>query len=147
MPDWTVEELSHRIVAESQDAIIYADSEGVIQLWNSGAEVMFGHPAATAVGQTLDLIIPENLRGRHWEGYDRVMGGGETKYGRELLSVPGIRADGSRISLEFSIAMLHDAGGQVAGIAAVLRDVTERRQVDRELRQRLAALESEVRPA
>lgn len=147
MPDWTVEELSHRIVAESQDAIIYADRDGVIRLWNAGAEVMFGHPASTAVGQTLDLIIPENLRERHWEGYRRVMASGETKYGRELLSVPGIRADGSRISLEFSIAMLHDADGGLAGIAAVLRDVTERRQADRELRQRLATLEAQLRPA
>lgn len=145
MSEWTAEELSHRIVAESQDAIIYADREGVIRVWNAGAEAMFGHPASKAIGETLDMIIPENLRARHWEGYDRVMDGGEPKYGPgELLSVPGIHADGSRISLEFSVGMLRDGDGRVAGIAAVLRDVTKRRQAERELREKLAALEEKA---
>jgi PAS domain S-box-containing protein len=139
-------ELSRRIVDEAQDAIIYADREGVIRLWNAGAEEMFGYGASEVIGQSLDLIIPDKLRGRHWDGYHRVMATGETKYGRELLSVPGQHKDGSRISLEFSIAMLRDEGGQVTGIAAILRDVTARWEQDRALNQRIRELEAQVRP-
>lgn len=142
----TSNELSRRIVDEAQDAIIVADREGVIRLWNAGAQEMFGYGASEAVGQSLDLIIPDKLRGRHWDGYHRVMATGETKYGRELLSVPGQHKDGSRISLEFSIAMLRDEGGQVTGIAAILRDVTSRWEQDRALNQRIKELEAQVRP-
>jgi PAS domain S-box-containing protein len=105
---------------------------------------MFGYRAEEALGQTLDLIIPEQLRGRHWEGYRRVMATGVTRYGRELLSVPAIRKDGTRLSLEFSILLLRSQTGGVAGVAAILRDVTERWQREKALRERLAALEAGV---
>jgi len=136
--------LCRSIVDNAPDAVIYADREGIIRLWNSGAEAMFGYSAEEALGQSLDIIIPENLRGRHWEGYNRVMATGETKYGKDLLAVPGIRKDGTRISLEFSIVMLSDGGGQLLGPAAVLRDVTARWKKEKELRDRLAALEGEL---
>ena len=145
--DTTQDDLYRRIVDEAQDAIIFADREGTIRLWNAAAETIFGHSADEAVGQSLDLIIPERLRQRHWDGYTKVMQTGETRYGRELLSVPGIRKDGSRISLEFSIALLRDADGMPSGITAILRDVSERFERDRELRQRLAELEARLRPA
>jgi PAS domain S-box-containing protein len=147
MDSMTNDQLYRRIVDEAQDAIIYADPEGTIRLWNAGAEVLFGYSADEALGQPLDLIIPERLRPRHWDGYHRVMQTGETKYGRELLSVPGIRKDGSRVSLEFSIALLRDEAGMPVGIAAILRDVTERFESDRALRQRLTELEAQLRPA
>src|SRR5262245_27014069 len=118
--------LERRIVAEAQDAIIYADREGAIRLWNAGAETLFGSGAEEGLGQSLDLIIPERLRQRHWDGYHRVMATGETRYGAgELLAVPGVRKDGMRVSLEFSIAMLRDSAGSLLGIAAILRDVSE----------------------
>lgn len=140
--------LERRIVAAAQDAIIYADREGTIRLWNTGAESIFGYTAAEALGQSLDLIIPERQRPRHWEGYHRVMATGETRYGPgELLAVPGVRKDGTRISLEFSIAMLRDAAGSLSGIAAILRDVSERFQRERTLHARVAELEAQVRPA
>ena len=139
--------LEQRIVAEAQDAIIYADREGLIQLWNPSAETVFGYAAEEALGQSLDLIIPERLRQRHWAGYHTVMATGETKYGRELLSVPGMRKDGTRISVEFSIAMLRDEQGSLMGIAAILRDVSERFERDRALGGRLAELEAQLRPA
>jgi PAS domain S-box-containing protein len=141
-------ELAGRIVAEAQDAIIYADREGVVRLWNAGAETIFGFSADEALGQSLDIIIPERLRQRHWDGYRTVMATGETRYGPgEMLAVPAMRKDGTRISVEFSIAMLRDDQGALMGIAAILRDVSERFEKDRELRKRLAELEAQVRPA
>jgi PAS domain S-box-containing protein len=131
-----------QIVNTSPDAIIFADRDGNIGLWNSGAEAMFGYTADEVMGQSLDLIIPDKLRGRHWDGYREVMETGVTRYGRELLAVPGIRKDGSRISLEFSIALLRASTGEVLGAAAILRDVTARWQQEKALKERLAALEA-----
>jgi PAS domain S-box-containing protein len=140
--------LEQRIVAEAQDAIIYADREGAIRLWNGGAEAIFGFSADEALGRSLDLIIPERQRQRHWDGYHRVMATGETRYGPgSLLAVPAMRKDGTRISVEFSIAMLRDEQGALMGIAAILRDVSERFERDRALHRRLAELEAQLRTA
>ena len=133
--------LAGEIVESAVDAVIYADADGKIRLWNAAAERMFGFTAAEAIGQMLDLIIPDKLRERHWTGYHEVMRTGETRYATELLAVPALRKDGARISLEFSVALLRDDAGQPSGIAAILRDVTERRKRDQEIAQRLAALE------
>ena len=123
--------------------MIFADRDGVIRFWNAGAEAIFGYPAQEAVGQPLELIIPEQLRARHNEGYRRVMQTGVTQYsGRRLLSVPAMRKDGERISVEFSIALLHDADRSLLGVAAVMRDVTDRWRKEKETAQRLAALEA-----
>ena len=102
MPSHPDEELCLRIVAESQDAIIFADREGVIRLWNSGAEAMLGHRAEEAIGKTLDVIIPERLRQRHWDGWRKVMATGVTRYGREVLAVPAMRKDGTRLGQEMA---------------------------------------------
>ncbi len=137
--------LCRHIVSEAPDAIIVADPEGIIRLWNRGAAEIFGHSAEEALGQPLDLIIPEALRERHNQGYRRVMATGQTHYGRgELLAVPGLRRDGSRVSLEFSLALLRGDDGRLAGVAAILRDVSARRQQDQELKKRLAHLEAEL---
>lgn len=127
---------------ESQDAILIADREGIIRFWNAGAERILGYRAAEVVGQSLDLFIPEKLRGRHWEGYHRVMASGETKYKTGLLSSPGVRKDGSQVSLEFSMVLLHDSNGTMQGCASIMRDVTERWQKEKELKQRLADCET-----
>ena len=142
MATYTHEWLCRQIVEENQDAIIFADRDGIIRLWNSGAEVMFGYKADEVLGQSLDLIIPDRLRGRHWDGYREVMATGVTRYGRELLAVPGIRKDGTRISLEFSIALLRGATGDIQGAVAILRDVTARWQQEKALKERMAALEA-----
>ncbi len=135
--------LYREIVEGIPDAVIFADRDGIIRFWNAAAERLFGYTTAEAVGRSLDLIIPEPMRGRHWEGYFRVMESGVTRYGAEPLAVPGIRKDGTRVSLEFSIALLRD-GASVAGAAAVLRDVTARWLKDKEMRERLQALEARV---
>lgn len=138
------ERLCRSIVENAPDAMVFADRDGIIRLWNSGAEAMFGYTAEEALGQSLDIIIPENLRGRHWEGYNRTMATGETKYGKDLLAVPGIRKDGARISLEFSIVMLRGDDGELLGPAAILRDVTARWKKEKELKDRLTALDAEL---
>lgn len=143
-PLYTHEWLCQQIVEKTYDAIIFADREGLIRLWNSGAKAMFGYTTEEALGQSLDLIIPERFRERHWEGYKRVMETGVTKYGKDLLAVPAIRKDGTRISLEFTIVLVGDESGKLLGTAAVIRDVTERWERDKELRQRLAALKAQV---
>ena len=133
-----------RLVADAflsaaADAVVATDHDGIIRVWNPGAERIFGHRADEALGQSLDLIIPERLRPRHWEGFHRVMATGESQYGAgDLLSVPGIRKDGQRISLEFTIVPLKDDQGQMQGIAAVMRDVTSRFEEIRSLKQKLA---------
>jgi PAS domain S-box-containing protein len=133
--------LFRRIVEEMPEAVIFADQQGVVRLWHRAAETMFGYSADEALGQSLDLIVPERFRARHWEGYRHVMATGVTSYGQRLLAVPAMRKDGQRISIEFSIALLKDERGEVTGAAAVVRDVTARWQAERELRRRLAALE------
>lgn len=121
------------------DAIIAADRDGRIVFWNPGAERIFGHPASSAVGQSLDIIIPEQQRQRHWEGYRRVVQTGASRYGdSDILSVPGLKQDGSRISLEFTIAPLRDKSGELCGLVAVMRDVTARFEELRTLKRRLA---------
>ena len=139
-----METLQRQLVDHAPDAILISDREGIIRFWNSGAERMFGHTAAEAVGQSLDLIIPENLRARHWEGYWRVMATGETKYKTGLLSSPGIRKDGSRVSLEFSMVLLRDEAGAMVGVGSIMRDVTERWKKEKELKDRLSACEAKL---
>jgi PAS domain S-box-containing protein len=133
-----------RIVADSilaavGDAIVATDREGIIQTWNPGAERMFGFPAEEAIGQSLDLIIPQQLRARHWEGFSRVMETGASRYGEgDLLAVPGLRKDGQRISVEFTIVPLTNGTGKMTGLAAVMRDVSVRFNEIKALKQKLA---------
>lgn len=133
--------LEARIVQNAADAIIVADASGKISLWNAGAERMFGFSAAESLAQSLDIIIPEAQRKRHWDGYHQVMRTGVTKYGTQLLRVPAIRKDGSRFSIAFTVGLLKDAAGSVEGIFAILRDDSERWETEKELRKRVAELE------
>lgn len=137
--------LAERIIQDAPDAIIVADTSGKITLWNAAAERFFGYSAAEVLSQTLDLIIPEAQRKRHWEGYSQVMRTGVTKYGTQVLRVPAIRKDGSRFSIAFRVGLLKDDEGRVEGIFAILRDDTERWETERELRKRVAELERAAR--
>ncbi len=140
----THEWLCQKIVDESHVAIIFGDKEGKILLWNSGAEEMFGWTATEAGGQSMDMMIPEKHRARHWEGYDRVMQTGITKYGRNLLAVPAQTKEGRRISVEFNISLLRSPEGEIIGAAATMQDVTARWERDKELHARLAAAEAKI---
>ena len=134
-----LDDLAHLVLTTTSDAIVAADWDGLIRFWNPGAERIFGFSSAEAVGQSLDLIIPERQRARHWEGYGEVMRTGESRYDHgDLLSVPSIRKDGARISVEFTIIPLKDAEGRMEGMAAIMRDVTKRFEEMRTLRHQLA---------
>jgi PAS domain S-box-containing protein len=133
-----------QLVAAIGDAVIASDAEGKIVLWNPGAERIFGWTEAEALGQTLDLITPERLRKRHWEGYDKTMASGITKYGHDVLRVPAVNKRGESLSIAFSVALLHGADGKVSAIAAVIRDETARFNDDRALRKRLADVEAQL---
>jgi PAS domain S-box-containing protein len=136
--------LATAVVTEAAEAIVVTDPDGIIRLWNAGAERVFGYSAAEAMGQNLDLIIPEKLRERHWKGYRHTMATGYTRYGDTLLSVPATHRDGRRLSIEFSVALLRDDAGRIVGISAIMREVSERRNAEKALRTRLAELEREL---
>ena len=129
------------LVNGAADAVIYADAAGAIRVWNRGAERIFGYAAEEALGASLDIIIPERLRARHWAGYDETLKTGRTRYGAgDLLAVPALRKDGATISVEFTIVpMVDEATGRLSGIGAILRDVTARFNELKELRKRAAA--------
>jgi PAS domain S-box-containing protein len=131
------------LIQAAGDAIVAAGTDGSILLWNPAAERIFGYTEAEALGHSLDLIIPERLRGRHWEGYRQVMRTGRTRYGTEVLRVPAVHRDGRRLSIAFSVALLYSPTREVQAIAAIIRDETNRWKEERELRQRLAELEAD----
>ena len=133
-----------QLVAAVADAVVVTDASGAITLWNPAAERMFGFPASEALGQSLDLIIPERLRHRHWEGFSKTMLTGQTKYGTELLRVPAVDKGGRTLSIAFTVALLQAPDGKPNAIAAVIRDETSRFNEERSLRKRLAELEAQL---
>jgi len=136
------EQVAAALLSTRSDAIVAADRDGIIRFWNAGAERIFGHCEADAVGQSLDLIIPERLRQRHWDGFRHTMATGQSRYGEgEMLSVPALRQDGATISVEFTIVALKSDRGEMTGIIAVMRDATRRFEEMRTLRRKLADAE------
>ena len=132
--------LAEALLTSASDAIIATDRDGLVTYWNPGATRIFGFASDEAIGQSLDFIIPENLRARHWDGYRNTMATGESRYGAgDLLSVPALTKSGTRISVEFTIVMLRDERGLPDGTVAVLRDVTksfsEKLALRREIRE------------
>lgn len=137
-------DLFQAIVAQAPDAIIFADRLGVIRVWNHGAETIFGHTAAEALGNSLDLIIPEPLRRAHWEGFRRALDTGQTKYVNQVLTTRSFHKNGSKLYVDLSFGLVRDPGGVVAGALAIGRDCTTRYLSDRTLRARVLELEREI---
>ncbi|MDT6961936.1 PAS domain S-box protein [Cupriavidus sp. SZY C1] len=133
-----------QLVSAIGDAVIISGPDGAITLWNPAAEYMFGYTQEEALGKSLDLIIPERLRARHWEGYDKTMATGQTRYGHDLLKVPAVNKRGDAMSIAFTVALMHGAGGEITGIVAVIRDETARFQEERALRKRITELEAKA---
>ena len=133
----------NELVTAMGDAVVVTDAGGAITLWNPAAERIFGFSQGEAVGQSLDLIIPQRLRGRHWDGYHKTMQTGHTKYGTDLLRVPAVDKAGRALSIAFTVALLRSEAGKPVAIAAVIRDETSRFNEERNLRKRLAELEAQ----
>jgi PAS domain S-box-containing protein len=133
-----------QLIEQAPDAVIFAGTDGRIAYWNAAAERIFGHPASAALGQSLDIIVPEQFREAHWTGFDRALEEGETKYAGQALPTRSERADGEQIYVELSFAIVRGADGAVIGALAHARDITERFTQDRESRRRLRDLEARV---
>jgi PAS domain S-box-containing protein len=134
-----IDRFCQTLTREAPDAIIYADAEGFIRFWNRGAERILRFEEEEAIGKSLDIVIPETLRKRHWDGYTETMRSGKTRYGAgDILAVPALRKDGTRVSIEFNIVPFLDGAGRMVGIAAILRDVTKQFEEMKALRQQLA---------
>src|SRR5690606_36075352 len=131
-------QVADAVLDGATDAIISSDAEGIIRFGNPGAGRRFGFTEAEALGRSLDIIIPDRLRARHWEGYAKVIRTGQSRYAEgDVLAVPALRKDGSQISVEFTLMALRDASGGLTGLVAVLRDVTVRFEEAKALRRRL----------
>ena len=135
------EALQASLLDQSPDAVIFAGTDGLISYWNAAAERVFGHSSSAALGQSVDLIIPEQFRDAHWKGFDRALEAGDTKFRGQVLPTRATRADGETIYVELGFAIVKDASGSVAGALATARDITERFNRDREMRRKLRELE------
>jgi len=135
-----------QVVEALGDAVVICDRDGVIRFWNAAAERLFGFTRSDALGKSLDLIIPERLRQRHWAGYDKAMASGETSPGRDLLRVPAVHKDGRRLSISFTVGLIFGPEGKVTGIAAVIRDDSDHFDHEQKLRK-IFADEQELRTA
>jgi PAS domain S-box-containing protein len=133
------------LVEQSPDAVIFADCSGVIRAWNAAAECIFGHTPEQAIGERLDLIVPERFREAHWEGYERALGDGVTKYAGQSLPTRALRGDGEQFYVELSFAIVLDEDGAAAGALATARDITERFEQDRENRRKMTELEESLK--
>jgi PAS domain S-box-containing protein len=131
-----------RIVEQTTDAIIFADREGLIRIWNQGAESVFGFPASDVLGKRLDVIIPEELRKKHWEGYSKAIETGKTKLGSRVLTTRSRHKDESRLYVDLSFTVIVDDSGHAEGALAIGRNVTERYLADKVLRKHAAELEN-----
>jgi PAS domain S-box-containing protein len=126
------------ILDAEADAIVACDRDGMICFWSPGAARIFGFAADEALGRSLDIIIPERLQARHWEGFHQMMDSGRSRYPEgHLLAAPGRRKDGSQVSIEFTVVTLKDEAARVAHIVAIMRDVSERFEEMKALRKQL----------
>jgi len=138
-------ELAGLIVEQSPDAVIFASTDGVIQVWNGAAAEMFGFKASEAIGKDLNIIIPEQFQETHWKGFDRAIEAGETKYKGRALPTKALKAGGETFYVELSFAIIKDASGKPIGALAHARDINERFEQDRANRRHLRDLEAEVK--
>ena len=131
-----------QVVEALGDAVVICGRDGVIRFWNAAAERLFGCAPAEALGSSLDLIIPKRLRELHWSGFDKAIATGRTRYAHDVLHVPATHKDGRALSIAFTVGLLLGPQREVTGLVAVIRDETTRFAEERDLRKRLAELET-----
>lgn len=141
----TGEALAALLVDQAPDAVIFAGTDGVIQLWNAAAVAMFGYSESEAIGKDLDIIIPDQFRDAHWKGYDRALAAGDTKYRGQSLPTRAVNARGEPFYVELSFAIVHGGDGEVIGALAHARDINDRFEKERASRRRLRELEDELK--
>lgn len=142
-PTFDIAQLPRAIVEQTPEAIIFAGRDGVIRLWNHGAETLFGHDAGDAIGQSLDIIIPEHLRRAHWAGFDHAMQTGEARHPGEVRTTRSMHKDGRKLYVDLTFTLIKGSGGAVIGALSIGRDCTERHLADVALRKRVAELEAQ----
>jgi PAS domain S-box-containing protein len=143
-----IPEFHRHFLEKAPDGILFSDREGIIRFWNAGCQRIFGYTAGEAIGQSLDIIIPEALQARHWEGYAQTIATGRSRYAAgDVLAVPALHKDKRRISVEFSITPFRDAAGAMIGLGAVMRDVTNRFEEMKALRKAAARVGNPAAPA
>jgi PAS domain S-box-containing protein len=140
IPDMSID--YQHVVEALGDAVVICDRDGVIRVWNAAAERLFGFAPTEALGSSLDLIVPERLRARHWAGFDKALATGQTRYEHDVLHVPATHKDGRALSIAFTVGLLLGPERKVTGLVAVIRDDTKRFAEERDLRKRLAELEN-----
>jgi PAS domain S-box-containing protein len=138
-------ELSQAVIEQGADAIIVADREGRIRVWNAGAKAVFGYAEREALGEPLDLIIPERFRSAHWTAFDRAIASGQTKHDGEAMTTRSVTKDGTDLYVDIGFALVKDDAGEVLAVVAVARDVTARYTSERELRRRVTELEAQLK--
>ena len=138
--------LSDALVEQAPDAVIFADAQGAIRVWNPRAQQVFGYTASEALGQSLNIIIPEHLRAAHWRGFEAAFATHEEKYAGRVLTTRSVHKDGRTLYVDLSFALIEDLSGTVLGALAIARDSTERYQKHKELLERVSQLEAKPMP-
>lgn len=139
--------LFQAIVEQTSDAIIFADCNGMIQLWNPGATALFGHPASAVLGSSLDVIIPEHLRQAHWAGFHKAIASRQTKFGNQILTTRSMHRDGGKLYVDMSFNLIQDPAQTIVGVLAIARNCTARQHAERALRTRISELEAQIKQA
>jgi PAS domain S-box-containing protein len=135
-------DLGSALVEQSPDGVIFADREGAIRVWNAAAVRMFGFTEEEALGQRLDIIVPERFREAHWRGFERALAEGKTKSAGGALPTRSHRADGTPIVVELGFSVVLDPHGNALGALATAREITARYESERADRKRLKELEA-----
>jgi PAS domain S-box-containing protein len=137
---FTAETTYQNILECMSEALIFADQDGIIQIWNPGAEFIFGYTSDEAVGQSIDLIIPEHLRKAHWDGFNRAVSRGTTAYGRRSVITRSLHKSGQQLYVDMSFAVVNNHAGKTIGATAIARNTTERYLEEKKLRRQIAEL-------
>ena len=119
-------EIFQLIVDQAPDAIIFADRQGMIQVWNNAAADCFGYPRDEVIGRSLDIIIPEHLRHAHWEGFGKAVASGHTTHGRLAMKTRATHKSGHKLYVSFAFSVVKDQVGKVIGAMATAREYIEK---------------------
>ncbi len=114
------------IVDQAPDAIIFADRQGIIQVWNNAARDMFGYAPDEVIGRSLDVIIPERLRQSHWHGFGDAIASGHTTHGRRALKTRATHKNGQKLYVSLAFSVIKDQAGKVIGALATAREYVDK---------------------